>query len=300
MSTNAAPITVENHRARLKKLSVDGGNLTYVDEGSRNGKPIMLIHGMPTSSWMFRNVIPTLVNSGLRVIAPDMLGFGASDKPADFEAYRFDRQAARLVALINQLGLSHLTLLVHDIGGPVAWELIDRHPQYVNGLIVTNTLAYTDGWNPPAEVKIMHSPLAPLMVSAMRSRLLGPTLINTLVRDVVAHKELVTVEIVRGYWLSLHEGTTHAFRSFAGSFGWWLQQFERHVAALRRLDMPAMTIWGKQDKILTFPKLPEQFARDLKIPAERMHAFDDASHFLFEDKPNEIGNLIVDFMHQIG
>jgi len=95
--------------------------------------------------------------------------------------------------------------------------------------------------------------------------------------------------------MSMAEGTGHAFLAFARSFRWWFEQFERYQAALRRLDIPAATIWGRRDKVLDVKRLPAAFARDLRIPPHRQYVL-DAGHFLQEDCSREVADTILKFM----
>lgn len=291
--------TIAQHRGRLRYFSLPGQRLAYVDEGPRDGKPIVLLHGMPTSSWLYRNIIPLLASEGLRVIAPDMLGFGASDKPPVQSAYAFDLQAERLVALMQSLGIAHWTQVVHDLGGPWTWELVDRHPDRLNGLVVMNTTAYRDGFRPPAVMRMAGGPMGRFMAFMMRNKVTGPSQLRSLLRQFTAYPENISNEAVEGYWLSMAEGSTHAFLAFARAFPWWFAQFDRYGTALRRLHIPAATIWGKHDAVLDANRLPAHFARDLRIPASQQHIV-DAGHFLQEDQPEEVARLLVQFMQQIG
>ncbi|MEN9306754.1 MAG: hypothetical protein RL173_686 [Fibrobacterota bacterium] len=289
---------IDEHRARLSLFGSPGERIAYLDMGPREGKPIVLLHGMPTSSWLYRNIAPALAREGLRVIAPDMLGFGASDKPSSHASYGFATQAERLRALMSQLGIQRWTQVVHDLGGPWTWELADRAPQCLQGLVVMNTTAYLDGFHPPAMMKLAASPMGPFLSFMMRNRITGPSQIGGLFRQMTLHSENITSDIVDGYWRSLSEGTTHAFLAFAKGFPWWFAQFDRYQAALRRLDIPAATIWGRHDKVLDVEKIPAQFARDLKIPGNRQHRL-DAGHFLQEDRPSEVAEILAAFMKDI-
>jgi haloalkane dehalogenase len=289
---------IDEHRSSLSYFGSHGERIAYLDIGPREGKPIVLLHGMPTSSWLYRNIAPALAREGLRVIAPDMLGFGASDKPSSHASYGFATQAERLRALMSQLGIQRWTQVVHDLGGPWTWELADRAPQCLQGLVVMNTTAYLDGFRPPAMMKLAASPMGPFLSFMMRNRITGPSRIGGLFRQMTLHPENITSDIVDGYWRSLSEGTTHAFLAFAKGFPWWFAQFDRYQAALRRLDIPAATIWGRHDKVLDVEKIPAQFARDLKIPGNRQHRL-DAGHFLQEDHPSEVAEILAAFMKDI-
>ncbi len=293
-----APQTIAQHRGRLQYFGPPGQRMAYVDEGPRDGKPLVLLHGMPTSSWLYRNIIPMLTAQGLRVIAPDMLGFGASDKPTDASLYAFGLQAQRLMALMQSLGIAHWAQAVHDLGGPWTWELADQHPDALNGLVIMNTTAYRDGFAPPAMMRMAGTPMGSVMAFMMRNRVTGPSQIRALLRQFTAHPENISEDVVQGYWLSMQEGTTHAFLAFARAFPWWFAQFDRYGAALRRLNIPASTIWGKHDAVLDVTKLPGQFARDLNIAQAEQHVL-DAGHFLQEDQPAEVGRLLARFMSRV-
>lgn len=292
------PRTVAEHRARLRTLAVDSGRITYVDEGPADGDVILLLHGMPTNSWMWRKLIPRLSASSLRVIAPDMLGFGASDKPKDLAAYMAERQAQRIIALLDALHAQRVTLVVHDLGGPWGAEIIDRAPERIKRVVILNTSVYRDGFNPPAMIKMLGSPLGAFPLKMMGSRVLGPAMLKAFFTQFVGHPEVIDAAAVEGYWLPMHEGTTRPFRQFAGNFAGLFQQFPRYQAALKRLDVPAMILWGQHDPVVNYQKLPQQFARDLRIPERRVHIFADANHFLAEDKAPELAEYLVSFVHE--
>jgi pimeloyl-ACP methyl ester carboxylesterase len=295
-----APRSVAEHRARLQYLPVDGGHLAYVDEGAREGKTMLLLHGMPTSSWMWRKLIPMLSGAGLRVVAPDLLGFGASDKPADLRQYTLERQARRLISLLNALSLERVTLVIHDLGGAWGSELIDRVPERIKRVVVLNTSVYRDGFKPPALVKMLGGPMGAPIFAMMRSRALGFRMMTAFFKQFVGDPSLMDAAAVEGYWRSLSEGTVYPFQQFAQSFPTFYEQFPRYQAALRRIDAPAMLIWGAHDPVCTFDKLSAQFAADLRIPRERIHLLSSASHFLAEDRAPDIAGRILTFIRETG
>ena len=143
-----APIPVTHHRT----TNVDGINIFYREAGPPDAAVVVLLHGFPTSSHMFRNLIPALVD-GYRVIAPDYPGLGQSDMPdrSTFK-YSFDRFGELVDGLLDQLEVKSYLMYVMDYGAPVGWRLALKHPERVTGLIVQNGNVYEEGltefWEP--------------------------------------------------------------------------------------------------------------------------------------------------------
>jgi pimeloyl-ACP methyl ester carboxylesterase len=115
------------------RIQGDGVELDVLDEGE--GPPVLLVHGFPDSSHLWRHQLPALTAAGLRVIAPDMRGFGASDRPADVAAYRLSRTVADLVAILDTLGVDRARVVGHDWGAAVAWLLAAIRPDRVERLV---------------------------------------------------------------------------------------------------------------------------------------------------------------------
>lgn len=289
------PQTLSEHRAHLSRLDVDGGRIAYLDLGPRDGTPVVLVHGMPTSSWLYRRVAAELADAGVRAIAPDLLGFGASDKPADPALYAADRQAARLVALLDHLRLAAPTLAVHDLGGPWGFEVADRHPERIGSLVVLNTSAYAELMTPPREARLAGGPLGPAMLRVMGSRA-GRPMARKFFTDFTASRPPLLTTATDGHWQPLHEGGTRAFRAFAVRLDAMMGEFPRYAAALQRLDVPATIIWGTADPVLRHELLVPRFAADLRVAPADVHLLDGASHFLQEDRPSDVARLIADFV----
>ncbi|MGO4445018.1 haloalkane dehalogenase [Mycobacterium sp. 2YAF39] len=115
----------------------------YVDAGPADGPVALLLHGQPTWSFMYRKVIRVLVESGIRVIAPDNIGFGRSDKLAEPTAYTFRRHVDWVQGLIDGLDLRDVTLVVEDWAGPIGLSVLAREPNRFAGVVATNTILYT-------------------------------------------------------------------------------------------------------------------------------------------------------------
>ncbi len=132
---------------RSKFHAVEGDKLAYVDQG--RGEPVVLLHGNPTWGYLYRKFIPPLARTN-RVIVPDHMGFGRSDKPLDPSRYRLARHIANLESLLLKLDVRNVTLVMQDWGGPIGLGFAVRHPDRVKRLVIMNTWA----WVIPAGTRI--------------------------------------------------------------------------------------------------------------------------------------------------
>jgi pimeloyl-ACP methyl ester carboxylesterase len=136
---------------RTKSIKIDGYNIFYREAGVGNGPQLVLYHGFPGSSAYYRNLLPLLADK-FHVVAPDFLGFGNSDKPNPADhAYTFDNTAEMMAQFQEQLGFTRTGMFLQDYGGPVGFRIIEKHPDWLEWLIVQNTNAFEEGftevWN---------------------------------------------------------------------------------------------------------------------------------------------------------
>jgi haloalkane dehalogenase len=120
-------------------LMVDGLRLHYLDEGPRNGQVVLLMHGEPSWSYLYRHMIPVLVAAGHRVIAPDLIGFGRSDKPAQISDHSYQGHVDQIRQFVDQLDLQGITLFVQDWGGLIGLRILAEQPDRFARLVVANT-----------------------------------------------------------------------------------------------------------------------------------------------------------------
>src|SRR4051794_40190176 len=133
---NAAGVEERPHHVAcpiMRRINGDGVELAVLDEGS--GPAVLLLHGFPDSSRLWRHQVPALTGAGFRVVAPDLRGFGASDKPADVDAYRVNRSVADLVAILDALELESAHVVGHDWGAGVAWAFALMAPDRLDQLV---------------------------------------------------------------------------------------------------------------------------------------------------------------------
>jgi haloalkane dehalogenase len=136
---------------RYADVQADGETvrMAYVDEGPREARPVLLLHGEPSWSYLYRTMIPVLLDAGLRVVAPDLIGFGRSDKPAAREDYTYARHVAWLRSLVvDALDLHGIVLFCQDWGGLLGLRLLAEHPERFAGTVASNTMLPTGDHDP--------------------------------------------------------------------------------------------------------------------------------------------------------
>jgi pimeloyl-ACP methyl ester carboxylesterase len=278
---------------------VNGWRMHYVDEGA--GDPIVLLHGNPTWGFLYRDVIPPLVAAGHRVIVPDMIGFGLSEKPTREHAHTLDGHSANLVALVRQLGLEHMTLVCQDWGGPTGLSCALSNPERMRALVIMSTWAWP---TPPAEFhtrmfpwRTMHAPLVGPYLLGRHNALAGRGVYLSVVdRDRFRQRAQAAYEAVLPdpatrlltwawpRWIPLDEAARATAR-----FEW----LERGLA---RCKLPTSIIWGREDDVFDAATFAQRFKR-LLPHAEGPHLI-TGRHFLQEDSGPEIAALIIEFLER--
>lgn len=292
----SVPDNVAVYRKTLNFAKVDGKNLAYLERGPANGPVIFLMRGLPTSSYLYRNVINSLAAKGSRVIAPDFLGFGASDKPTDVANYDFVTQARRTLALMDQLNISQANLVVHDMGGLIAWEMLGLQPGRFDRILIMNTTAYTQGFEPPFEMRMLGGMFGGMMAGMMENSATGPMLTKKFVSGFMGRPEKLTDADVNQYWWPLHEGATVPMRYIAQNFDRIMEQFPRYQGYLNAFVGPVYMLWGAKDEVLRYDPIALQFRRDMKIAPARTRVLADAGHFVQEDAPQAVVDVVLQMM----
>ena len=265
-----------------KSLQVNGMRIFYREAGA--GEPILLLHGNPNSSYLWRKLLPRLARFG-RAVAPDHYGFGRSDKPADAD-YSVPGYVRYLKGFTAALGLDRLHLIVHDFGGPFGLGFAITHPGRVRSLVVMNTIFYPDyEWHPLAKIWRTPEEGERWMAGWTRERFVNGRL-KTLV-----HPENLTPADLEAYWEPISDPAMRAavlklYRNTTPS------EHPEWEEGLRRLKVPALIIWGRQDPYIPL-ETAERFHRDLK--GSSLFVLDDASHLVQEDQPEKVAQLIESF-----
>lgn len=277
-------------RAEQKSKSVNGGELKYIDKGE--GEVILLLHGVPSSGWLYRKMIDGLVLKGYRVIVPDMLGYGSSDNPDGYEIYRPDEQAKRLVSLMDQLGVKRWNHAFHDVGGTWTWELMKNHEHRLKKLIILNTIITTEGFNPP--VTMEPGFLAKAAMWGYRNGVTTDILLKKLYEETLNAPGLLSESDRAGYKTPLREGKTNGMYYF---FTQTCNNSPDYSDVITKADIPAMVIWGEDDEILQWQPQADKVKKSLSISDEDIHLI-DAKHFIQEEQPELVNKLIIEFLRK--
>jgi haloalkane dehalogenase len=277
-------------------LDRSGLRYHYLDEG--HGEPVVMLHGNPTWSFYYRNLVVGLRDT-YRCIVPDHIGCGLSDKPDDSRyVYSLRQRVSDLEALLEHLELrDNLTLVLHDWGGMIGMALAHRHPERIKRLVILNTAAFPLPKTKPLPWSLWSCRLpgiGPLLVRGLNAFSLGA------VRYCV--RKPVSPEVRRGY-LSPYDSWRNriAVLRFVqdiplkpGERGFDLVQ-EVANGLHRFAALPTLICWGEQDFVFD-RHFRDEWQR--RFPAAEVHRFADAGHYVLEDAGNEILPLIHDFLRR--
>lgn len=272
-------------------LDTGEGRIHYVDEGQ--GDVILMVHGTPTWSFLYRDLIRRL-SATHRVVAPDHLGFGLSDKP-EGAAYRPADHARRLALLIDRLELRDFTLVVHDFGGPIGLSYALDHPDRVARLVLFNTWLWSIAGEPAKArvARIMGGPLGRFLYRRLN---FSP---RVLVKSAYGDRSRLTPVVHRHYTAPFPTPATRQApwvlaREMLGSSDWY-------ESLWRRLDRlagkPTLIVWGMKDP--AFP--PSDLARwEEALPGARVVRLDDVGHFVPDEAPDAAAREIEAFIAERG
>jgi haloalkane dehalogenase len=268
---------------------VDGLRMHYLDEG--DGDPVLLLHGEPTWSFLYRRMVPALA-AVARVVAPDYIGFGRSDKPVDRDWYSYDAHYASLERLVDQLDLRRLTVVMQDWGGPLGGRLAATHSDRVERLIVMNTSFYSG--RPPSETWLRFRDLVRRTGPDFDpGRLIQLTCVHELDDDVVAayNAPFPTAESKTGVLMFPELVPTEPDHPSAPAM-------LRVREALGSWAKPTLVLFGDSDPIFSV-RVAERIAAF--VPgAGPAQAVANAGHFLQEDAGEEVGSRIAEWLQQSG
>src|SRR4051812_15325198 len=265
--------------------SYDGLRLAHVDEG--DGAPVVMWHGEPTWSFLWRKVAKPVLEAGHRVILPDLPGFGRSDKPIDQGWYSYDRHVHAMAALLEELDIRGATFVVHDWGGPIGLRLAVEHADRVDRLVMMDTGLF-NGRQQMGDAWHVFRQFAERTEDLPTGFLVARGVVDELAPEVVAAYDApfpnVASKAGARVFPALIPLTPDAPGAAAG---------DRALAALREDPRPKLTLWGAEDPVLPLDR-GEAFAA--AIGAGPVHPIAGAGHYLQEDRGEEVGARIADWL----
>jgi pimeloyl-ACP methyl ester carboxylesterase len=280
----------------FKTAKVDGLDIAYREAGPANAPTLLLLHGFPTSSHMFRDLIPALADK-FHIVAPDLPGFGRSSMPSPTEfAYTFDHLAEVIGRFTEVMGLKKFGIYIFDYGSPVGLRIAVKHPERISAIISQNGNAYveglSDGWNP---IRAYWKDPSDANRDALRG-FLAPEATYWQYTHGTTDPTQVSPD---GYSLDdfymarpgAHEVQLDLLLDYASN----VAMYPDFHAYFKKHQPPILAAWGKNDPFF-LPPGAEAFKRD--VPGARVEFF-DTGHFALETHHGEIAKVIRDFLGSV-
>jgi pimeloyl-ACP methyl ester carboxylesterase len=274
---------------QYRSAGVAGGTVAYREAGRPGDPALLLLHGFPASSFMYRNLMPALADR-FHLVAPDYPGFGNSEAPdPDRWAYTFDHLADTVEALVDHLDLCRYGLVMHDYGAPVGFRLALRRPEAVDFLVIQNANAYAEGftgvWDGLRRFWDDRTPETEAPLHAF----LEPDGVRWIYTEGTRDPQRISPDnwnldlavLARPNARRINLDLFHDYRTNPEQYPAWHDY-------LRRRRPPTLILWGEHDPIFT-PEGGRAYVRDL--PDAELHLL-DTGHFALEDHGDEVAGLI--------
>lgn len=275
---------------KTRKFMIDGHRLSYVDEGE--GRVIVMLHGNPTWSFFYRNLIK-LLRDRYRVIVPDHMGCGLSDKPQDYP-YRLADHVGNLEKLLDHLGIEKHSLVVHDWGGAIGMGYAAEHPERIEALVIMNSAAFRSKRIPRRIAVCRLKYLGPLLVRglnlfaglavfmAAKKHLPGPVRKGFLAPYDNWQNRIAIMRFIEDIPLDIHHPS-------------WEQLLKAEGGLDHFKDNPTLILWGGRDFCFDDRFFYEWRQR---FPKARSIYLESAGHYLLEDAGGEVDHLITGFLDE--
>ncbi|WP_237418634.1 alpha/beta fold hydrolase [Halobacillus litoralis] len=279
-------VNEETFKQRQQSVMLEGiveepVKVNYTDVGS--GTPVMLLHGIPTWSYLYQSVIPEL-EEDYRVIAPDLLGYGQSDQRDQFDR-SLHVQADMVLKLMDELGLDQVNLVAHDIGGGIGLLLALQAPERINKLVLSNSVAY-DSW-PIQDMLVMGHPS-----KKNESTEEFEAFLSKAYKEVFAHPEQLTETFLQGIMAPyLHEEGKLSLVRNAAALN--TNETTAITSKLSTIKQPVLLLWGTKDEWQPV-ETAEKLIKDL--PDSTLVRFDESAHWVPQEAPKEFSAEIKKFI----
>jgi haloalkane dehalogenase len=275
---------VERHRAAGREFEA-GGVRSFVRERG-DGDPVVCLHGVPSSCFLYRKVVDELAGRGLRGVAFDLPGLGLAERPQDYD-YSWTGLGRFCAAAVDALGLDRFHLVVHDIGGPVGFELAAAMPERVRSLTILNAMIEVDGFKRPWSMEpFARRGVGELYLATMAK----PAFRQLMYLQAIGDRSATPPEEIDAYVdLLKREDRGRAFLRIMRGFERTPAKRDLYVGAVRGVPYPVQVVWGADDPVLTLARHGEQ-AR-LAAGLDEIHTV-PAKHFLQEDQAPAVAERV--------
>jgi haloalkane dehalogenase len=288
MSTAEVTRLLARYRSSGRTFTAGGISSFVLDDGPPDAPAVVCVHGVPSSAYLYRKVVPELAARGLRGIAIDLPGLGLSERPIDAD-YTWTGLGRWLLSAIDELRLDRFHLLLHDIGGPIGFEVANAAPERVLSMTLLNTIVEVEWFHRPWPMEpFAHRGIGEAWLASLRV----PGAFLSIMRLVGVSRRVPTAEIA--CWLPLLFGDDggRAFLKIMRGFELTSAKQQRYLDAVRQKAYPVQVVWGARDTMLPWRRYGLQAQRAaglhelIKLPAK---------HFLQEDYPQEIAEAVYRF-----
>jgi len=290
-------------------LEIHGLRIHYVDEGSKDAQPILLMHGEPSWSYLYRKMIPPLVEAGFRVVVPDLMGFGKSDKPSSTKGHSYQRHVDIMHEFVKLLGLQNITMFCQDWGGLIGLRVVGEDPERFARIVVANTgLPSAKGINAKIGYPLFKFRIRRLRGNAVEEFRRNPNFMTWVaysqsvpeipVGDIAQSATVTKLspEIVRAYEAPFPDASYKAGPKIMPYLVPSQLSENRRVwdNVLTKWKKPFLTAFSDKDPITRGGE--KYFQKMIPGARDREHVtIRNAGHFLQEDKGEELAKVILDF-----
>ncbi|WAC89170.1 alpha/beta fold hydrolase [Mycobacterium sp. Aquia_213] len=292
---NTAQVTglLERYRSSGRTFTAGGISSFALDDGPPDAPAVVCVHGVPSSAYLYRKVVPAIAASGLRAIAIDLPGLGLAERPIDAD-YTWTGLGRWLLSAINELHLDRFHLVVHDIGGPIGFEAANAVPERVLSMTLLNTLIEVESFHRPWPMEpFAHRGIGEAWLASLRV----PGAFLSIMRLFGVSRRVPNAEIA--CWLPLLFGDDggRAFLKIMRGFELNGAKQQQYLDAVHQRPHPVQIVWGARDAMLPWRRQGVQAQRATGVTEPILLP---GKHFLQEDYPREIADAVSHFVTRHG
>ncbi|MGE0218904.1 alpha/beta fold hydrolase [Mycolicibacterium sp.] len=292
MASKAVEALLERHRSSGRFFSADGIRSFVLDEGPRDAPPVVCIHGVPASSFLFRKTVPALTKFGLRGIAIDLPGLGLAERPAGAD-YTWTGLGRWMTAAIDALELERFHLVVHDIGGPIGFEVAHAIPDRVQSLTLLNTVIDVATFHRPWPMEpFAHKGIGEAWLQSLKI----PGSFVSIMRLVGVSRHVTTDEILCWKPHLFGDDDGRAFLEIMRGFELTAEKQALYRSAVGKdRPYPVQIVWGDRDTMLRWGRQGAEAQRATGLETATLLP---AKHFVPEDQPVQVASAVHELIQQ--